>query len=598
MMFGKKLSGGVGYGAYVLLNEVSADADALGPDNKLIFATGPVQATSFPGSAKFSVISKSPLSGLYGESAAGARMGVAAKQAGYDAIIVEGEADRPKRLLINSDGGKIIDAEDLWGLDSLEANDAILKEEEKDGEKELSTASIGQAGENLVRYAAIGVDKHSFFGRSGMGAVMGSKNLKAVSVEPGDENPDIGAGVDDLNREITSKVAKEGELMRKDGTPAFVSILNEFGDVPTKNWAKGDFEYNEDISAARYTEELLKGRLPCANCPIGCHRDVKIESPEKYAAEGAGPEYETLAMIGQNCLIGNLKAIAKANEVCNRYGIDTISLGPNLGFLMEAQERGYIDKDETEVDFSWGNPDAPIEFAEKVAKRKGIGDVAAEGIKSLVEELGEESEEFAVQLKGVDLPAHDPRAFFGTSLNYATGVRGPGHERGNLQMPYLGSTLPEVGIGEEPERFSMENIPYLVARYQDWSSIWNSLVVCRFMTECGCTFSTHLDMFNATTELNYTTWDFIKAGERIFNLQRLINIKYGLSRKDEKLPPRIYEDTGEGGHEGKVPDNLDPVLDKYYELRGWTENGVPTEEHLQKLGILDLVEIDLSKILE
>ncbi|MFB6114565.1 MAG: aldehyde ferredoxin oxidoreductase family protein [Halodesulfurarchaeum sp.] len=586
--------GGSGFGAYVLLNEVPADADPLGPENTLIFATGPIQASRFPGAAKFTAVAKSPINGFYGESAAGSHWGVALKEAGYDAVIVEGEAESPKRLTITEDDARLEDASDLWGMDAYETNEAIWEAEDVVPENEMSSAAIGQAGENLVSYSAVTIDNHSFLGRSGMGAVMGSKKLKAIAVEKGDSLPPV-ADEDDvknLTRDLSRQIASETEAFQEHGTPIIVTMGEELGDVPTKNWEKGTFDGNEDIGTPKYTEEILTGRLPCVYCPIGCHRDVTVESPEKFATEGAGPEYETLAMLGQNCLIDDLKSISKVNDLCNRYGIDTIALGGILAYLMEAEERDDLDVD-TDIDLTWGNEDAPIEFVEKVAHREGIGDLAADGITSLIEDVGADTTSYAVQTKGVMVPAHDPRAFFATGLNYMTGVRGPGHERGNLQLPHYGVMFPEIGVGEEPDRFGYENIAYRTARFQDWSSIWNSLVVCRFMNEGGMTFSDMLDMYNAVTGANLSRPEFLHLSERIFQLQRLANVKFGVSAEDDTLPPRLLEATEEGGHAGEVPDGLESAIDDYYDHRGWTDEGIPTSETLERFDVTDLLGSDI-----
>lgn len=591
--------GGVGYGAYVLLDEVPADADPLGPDNKLVFATGPFQATQFPGAAKFSAIAKSPVNGFYGESAAGSHWGVALKETGHDAIIIEGEADRPLRLHVTEDGAELLDAESLWGRDAYETNEAIWAAEDADGEDELSTAAIGQAGENEVRFAAVTVDNHSFLGRSGMGAVMGSKRLKAVSIPKGSSAPEVAnpESVRDLKRDLAATLAQDGADFREHGTPGYLAVGEEYGDVPTKNWADGEFEGNETLSAPRYTEEILEGRLPCIYCPLACHRDVSVASPQQLASDGAGPEYETLAMLGQNCLIDDLKAVTHVNEMANRYGIDTISLGGTLAFLMEAQERGDLVFD-AEIDFEWGNEEALVEFTEKVAKREGIGDLAADGITALSDAVDGDDPAYAVQTKGVVVPAHDPRAFFAVSLNYATGVRGPGHERGNLQLPYLGGTLPEAGITSTPDRFDLEGAAYLTARYQDWSSLWNSLVVCRFMTEGGMTFSDMHEMYNETTGAAKSRQELLHDAERVFQLQRLANVKFGVTAADDELPPRLLEDTGEGGHEGEVPGDYENHLDEYYDHRGWDEDGIPTRDTLRQFDIPALLDGSIPQVAE
>ncbi len=584
----KKILGGSGLGAYILYTDVSKETEAYDPGNMLIFATGPFQASKLSGVGKWSVISKSPMNGYYGEANAGGNFGINLKRIGYDALTIEGESEKPCYLYVGEGCCETRDAEKLWGLDSYETINRIRKELDED----VSVAAIGQAGENLVRFACITVDKNSFAGRTGMGGVMGSKKLKAIAVEEGDLNTPITRPekLEELRREINQNLVKEKSGLREHGTPKSMKLWEETGDVPIKNWKRGSWkEGNEKLASPKYTETILKGRNPCKFCVVGCHREVEVEEPKKYEMEGAGPEYETLGMIGENCLIDDLKCVAKANDLCNRYGMDTISTGSIISFLMEARNKGHIPEDVLEADLEWGNGDAALEIIEKIGERNEIGDTLAEGIVEASEELGEETKKYAMHVKKVDVPAHDPRAHFAVALNYATGVRGPGHERGNLQIPYHGDLLPEAGISKTPDRFSMENIEYLTARYQDWSSLYNSLIMCRFMIGNTIRFGKQVDILNAITGWDFHDYDLLKMGERIFNLQRLVNIKFGLKKDEERIPDRFYEATDEGGHAGEAPENLKPYLEKYYEIRGWNENGVPTEETIRRLGLNSII---------
>jgi aldehyde:ferredoxin oxidoreductase len=586
----EKIIGGVGFGAYVLYNEVSNETSPLGAENKVIFSTGPFQATNLPGSAKWVAITKSPMSSFYSDSAAGSDFGIQLKKAGYDAMVIEGKADRPIFLEIENENIEFCDAKEIWGKDTYET-DAVLK---KDYSKEdFSIAAIGQGGENLVKFASVIVDKHSALGRCGIGAVLGSKKLKAICIKGNKEievaNEDK---VKELRRELTKKISKTTTTLKRHGTPSYMSIGEGFGDVPIKNWRVGSWkEGNKKLGAPIYTDTILKGRLACPNCPIGCHRYIKVDSPKKYKMEGAGPEYETLAMIGENCLIDSLSAVAKANDLCNRYGIDTISTGASIAFLMECFEKGFINETSTDgLDLTWGNADSVIQLIKKIVFREGFGNILAEGIRYAAEKINPKTKELAVEVKGIGLPAHDPRAFFAVALNYATGVRGPGHERGNLQIPYQGILLPELGINKKPQRFKMKGIDYLTAKYQDWSSLWNSLVVCRFMIEGGMTLTDMLDCLKAITGWNMHLYDLAKAGERIFTLQRLVNTKYGVTRKDDTLPRRIFQPTSEGPHAGKIPKPFEQSLEDYYRLRGWDENGIPQKERIVQLNISDILE--------
>lgn len=584
----KKTIGGSGFGAYILLKEVPENVSPLSPENMIIFATGPFQASKISGVGKWTVASKSPSNGYYGESSAGGDFGINLKKNGFDSLIISGKSQDPACLHIEEDSCEIREANDLWGLDSFESAEKIRN----NFGSGCSIATIGIAGENLVRFACIVVDKHSFAGRSGMGAVLGSKNLKGIVIKNGGKNPPISKPekLKKIREEISKKLAEEKSGLRKHGTPQNMDFWEETGDIPVKNWRKGSWsEGNKKLGAPRYSEKILEGRKACKYCLVGCHRHVKVEEPEKYGMEGPGPEYETLAMIGENCLIDDLECVAKANDLCNRFGLDTITVGSVLGFLMEAFEKGYLENESLEID--WGDGETALEIIEMIGERRGLGDIFAEGLKEAVEEINPEMEEFAVQVKNVEIPAHDPRAHFAVALNYVTGVRGAGHERGNLQMPYHGNLLPEAGILNPPDRFSMDNIEYLTAKYQDWSSLYNSLVMCRFMIGQTIDFKKQIEILNAITGWGWDAGEGLKAGERIFNLQRLVNTKFGLSRNEEKLPDRLYQTTKEGGHAGKAPENLEPYLQKYYELRGWDEQGKPKKEKLKELGLTDILKL-------
>jgi len=581
----KSLIGGVGYGAYVLYNEVSKEVSPLGPDNKIIFSTGPFQATNLPGSAKFVAITKSPMNSFFSTSAAGADFGLALKKAGYDALIIEGKANKPVYLEIENEKISFNDANELWGKDTYETTD-IIKEDY--GKKDFSVAVIGQAGENLIKFAAINVDKHSFFGRTGMGAVLGSKNIKAICVK-GDKDIKVADKnkVKELRKELTRKIAEATSDFGKHGTSVYMGFAESVGEAPIKNWSGGTWSKgNKKLGAPTYTETIFKKRLPCPNCPIGCHRYVKVDFPEKYKMEGPGPEYETLAYLGENLLIDDLSAVAKAGELCNRYGMDTMEVGGIIGFLMECYEKGFIDKEDINgLDLTWGNADATIELIKMIAFRNNFGDVLANGILPTVEKIDPKTRDFAVEVKGICIGAHDPRARFGQALNFATGPVGPHHENANLSLPYWGVLLPELGIDKIPQPFEMEGTEYLVAKYQDWAALYNSLVVCRFMMEGeAMRFGDMVDCLNAITGWNIPLNEVAKTTERIFTLERMVNTKFGLTKKNDVLPKRILEATSEGPHVGKAP-KLEPTLRKYYELRGWDENGVPRKEKIVELGL-------------
>jgi aldehyde:ferredoxin oxidoreductase len=291
-------------------------------------------------------------------------------------------------------------------------------------------------------------------------------------------------------------------------------------------------------------------------------------------------------MLGGACLIDDVKAIAKANDLCNRYGLDTISAGAFVAFTIECFEKGILKGKKGEFSITWGDKDAMIELIHQIGKKEGIGALFANGIVPASKKIGKKAEEIAMHVKGLDMPAHDPRAYFALALNYATGNRGACHERGNPQVASMGPLLPEIGQNEVADRFKMENSEFLAAKYQDYSALCNSICLCKFMLFGGFGLTRMLDCMNAVTGWNWTMEDFLKAGERIFNLQRMVNVKYGVSRKDDKLPKRVFEAAKEGGRAGQAPYDFESALDRYYRLRGWDSGGKPIREKITELGLL------------
>ncbi|MCR4398182.1 MAG: aldehyde ferredoxin oxidoreductase family protein [Firmicutes bacterium] len=587
----KAFTGGSGYGAKVILEEATAETDPLGPENPLVFAVGAYQAGFNPGNAKWSVVAKSPLTGTYGDSAGGADFGVALKRAGYDALVVKGAADRPVYLVVDEDRVEIRDAENLWGLDAYDATDAV-KAAEKDSR--YSVACIGPAGERLVKIACIVADGHSFAGRCGLGAVMGSKRLKAVAVK-GNGSVQVAdpEGVKRLSRRLFREIAAAARAngLREHGTPNLCITAEAFGDMPIKYWS-GDVwpEGAKKIGAPNYTEVLKAKPLPCANCPAGCHRIVEVTEPAEYAVRGPGPEYETLGMLGSNLLIDDPKAIAKANDVCNRLGIDTISAGGCVGFAMECFERGWLSREETGIDLAWGDGDAAIELLAQIGRRDGFGAVFADGTLAAAKKMHPEAERLVAHVKGLDLPAHDARACWSLAVNYATSTRGACHMRGAVEDVEMGGFfVPELGIVKDWSRFFVpEHKSELAVKLQDYGTWMNSLVICAFMVDGGELSMTSLvELFNAVTGWGWSIDDAMKAGARIFNAQRLVNLRDGHGRHTDTIPLKMTIPAMDGFRAGKAPVPFDAYLNEYYALRRWDERGRPTRECLEDLGLLD-----------
>lgn len=584
--------GGAGIGAKILWEETSSETNPFDADNKLIFAGGPFQGHPVPGSAKFSIISKSPLTNTYADSAAGARWGPSFKRAGYDVLVIQGKSENPVYIYIEDDEVKIRDARDVWGMDSYQAVDQIRKEI---GDPRASVATIGQAGEKLVKIACIVVDKHSFAGRCGLGAVMGSKNLKAVVVKGSKKVPVSNLSqLKNYNHKYFKEINKasiESEL-RLHGTPVLCITAEGFGDMPIKYWTEDTWpEGAKKIGAPNYTEVLGAKPYPCLYCPIGCHRNIEIQSPEKYKLKGIGPEYETLGMLGTNLLIDDVKAISIANDLCNRLGMDTISAGACIGLAMECYEKGIITKRDTAgMELKWGDPDVLIELVKQIGNKVGFGSIFSEGTVQAAKKLGKNALELVVQVKGLDFPAHDARACWGLVPTYATGTRGACHMRGVEEDAEMsGFYIPEIGVSQEHAKFfNSEGKAHLAVKMQDYCALINSLVLCVFMPDGGgLSFTSILNIFNSITGWDWDIQEAMTCGERIFTLQRLINLRDGYTKKDDKLPPKMYVPAKKGFRAGKIPP-VNDLLNEYYELRGWDKEGRPTKEKLEKLNLMML----------
>ncbi|MFP3952968.1 MAG: aldehyde ferredoxin oxidoreductase family protein [Candidatus Bipolaricaulota bacterium] len=580
--------GGSGLATRYLYEEVPPGTDPLSSDNKIIFATGPFQGTSVPGSAKWSVVSRSPLTETFSVSTAGAEWGIRFKRTGLDLLIIEGKSRTPVFLWLTDDGAEIRRADQLWGADAI---DTVDKVKNIIGEPTASVATVGPGGETGVGCACITADKHSFAGRTGLGAVMGSKNLKAIAVKGGKSVPVADPeGLKELNRELFSRI---GDSMRDTynahGTPGDLMFCEQEGDLPIKNWEESSWtEGAKKISAPRFTEELQAESWPCLSCSIGCHRRITTEYKGE-SIQGAGAEYETLGMIGSNCLIDDLKALSKANDLCNRLGLDTISAGSYAAFTMECYEKGLIPESELGgLRPTWGNADFVLNFISEVGTGTGFGRIFDRGFESATEFLGTETKELAVQVKNLSFPAHDPRTHFSLAINYATSPRGACHLRGYPHIGELGiMLLPEIGFDEPPEKFCMKNQAKLTAVFQDLATLHDSLVICIFQPIAGMTLSEVTQLFNSITGRDHSPKKLMEAGERGFTLQRLINVNDGVDRSADRLPPKMFQPGKTGKRKGKTPEPFEKTLLEYYSYRGWNSNGIPTNDTLRRLKLVN-----------
>lgn len=585
----EKYVGGVGVEAKILYEETTPETDPLGPENVLMAVTGPFTGTVVPSSSRHHMMARSPLTGILGESNVGGSWGVHFKKTGFDGIVIIGKSDHPIYLWIHDGGVEFRDARTIWGKDSYESAD-FLKSETSE---KATVAVIGPAGERLARLASIphigNIVRAA--ARTGLGAVMGSKNLKAM-VAYGTKDVPV-AKQDVLQEEIKAilpHIRKATETFGKYGTSGGIDNYEKIGNFPIKNWREGRWAGASKISGVTMHDTILARRGACLRCPIACGRHVKISEGPYAPLDCEGPEYETIGIFGGACVVDDLAAIAKANDICNRYGMDTLSVGGTIAFAMEAYEKGILTKKDTDgIELIWGSGKALVEVVHKMGKGEGIGKLMTEGSKRMAETLGRNALEFAIHVKGLEPSAHDPRRFFSQALSYATAARGACHNA-SWSHPYeLSLSMQEIGILEPQDPYQMEGKAEFTAKLQDLMCVTDSLIICRF-SQVGkaVTVTNHVDWLNMITGLGIDIPEYMKVGERIFNLKRTYNSRLGVSRKDDFLPPRFMtlNRTGEDLTNQLPP--MGQLLSDYYNYRKWSEDGIPTPGKLEELDLNEL----------
>jgi aldehyde:ferredoxin oxidoreductase len=566
--------GGRGLAVKILYDELKIDCDPLGPDNMLIFINGPMTLTGVFSSGRYMVVTKSPLTGTICSSNSGGYFPAAFKTAGYDAIILQGKAHTPVYLWINDDHVEIRDAGHLIGLDTRETVNVLRRETHK----EARVSCIGPAGENLVRYAAIMNDADRAAARSGVGAVMGSKNLKAIAIR-GTKGVKVAFPEEFLRIPVMAAHIKKSELgfaFEKFGTPLFADVMNAANTMPTKNFQEGFFEDADLINGAEMIDRTLIRSKACYGCALNCGRNTRLPPDSKYKGYGDGPEYETIFALGSNILVGDLDALTKMNYVCNEMGMDTMDAGTTLATIMELYEKGHISEKEIGFPLVWGDADNCIKLLKMIAKTEGFGKQAAMGGKYLADKFG--APDVFMGSKGQGFAGYHPRAMVGQGLLYATSSEGGNHTTGNTIQREIN------GIPVPMDPLTPEGKAELVIMRQNETAFVEACGVCIFpymLLEEGTGLLA--EFYSAAIGKKYTEADVRKIGERIINLERLFNGLLGFSRKDDTLPRRLTEEphnkgTGEGN---TVP--LNQMLDTYYELRGWTPEGNPTEAKLKEL---------------
>ena len=578
--------GGKGIGARILLEELTGKEDPLSPENILVFATGPLQGTGMMGAGRHAVLSLSPKTRSVADSYVGGFFGHELGRSGYDGIIVRGRANSPVYISLIEGKAGIHSANGLWRK-GVGETDRILRERHPGGR----VAAIGIAGENLVQMACIMHDITRSAGRPGLGAVMGAKNLKAIVVRGTEEKPlrDPAGFKEKMAAHLAETYDDGAKRFGEYGTPGGVVWLSEQGILPTKNFQEGTFDAAEEIGGERLHDTILVDRDTCAGCPIRCKRVVEAEfSGRKVDPLFGGPEYETTAAFGSLCMNDDLAVISLANQLCNDYGLDTISAGVAVAFLMEASEKGLI-----EERIPWGDGEKTIEIVEMIAHREGIGDRIAGGLESFAEEL---RAEFAMTIKGVEVPMHEPRGKQALGISYATSPRGATHMEGiHDTMLEIDRPTPELGVDRAYDRFTLLDKPKLAKIYEDLRSFTNSLVLCAFTVRTtGERYNLPRirEILEATTGIGLTSEGMLEVGERNYALMRLHAARAGYTTDRDALPNRFHVPLPRGASAGRPvdPEEFERAIDAYYEARGYDRHG-PTDERLRRLGMDDLIGV-------
>lgn len=584
----KKWLGGSGFAVDIVSKMVPTHADPLGPDNILGFFTGPLTGTVVPSSGRHCVAGKSPLTNIWGEASIGGSWGRALKYAGYDSVIVTGQASEPVYIWINDDEIEIRPAGKLWGMDTYEIEGAIRSLTHP----KAQVLSIGPAGERLSRIAGIFSDgsEGRTAARCGLGAIAGAKKLKAIAVY----------GAKTLNyvekdkllksiREVIPNILANSKGLADLGTAGLVIPCEKIGDFPVKNWKEGSWEEGAmKINGVVLKDKYLIKQFHCSGCPIGCGRTISIKNGKYPDVYGGGPEYETLGLFGGSCMIDDLETICYANELCNRYGIDTIEVGNLIAFCMEAYEKGIITKDDTEGrEIRWGDSEIFLNLVKEIGEGSGLGLILNQGFPGVIRRFGNRAKEIGIFTKGLSFPAHDPRASNSLAVGYATSNRGACHcdsfsykFAGNKVMSQL------LGIDRPIDRFEKKGQGILAAKAQNLMAIFDSVAMCKF-TIFGGSVTPKLiaEWLTYTTGLEWSVEELLQCGERIFNMKRLYNIKCGIDRNDDSLPQRIIKEPRDRGGAAENLPPLELMLDEYYEYRGWDQQGVPRKDKLASLGI-------------
>ncbi len=585
--------GGRGFNSKGLYDEIPAGTDPLGPDNKLFISTGPLVGTTFPTASRFNISAKSPQTGILGDSNAGGHLAPEIKFAGYDQIVLEGRSREHVYVFVDDDEISFRDASHLWGMDVYEADEAIRSDL---GDRRVQTAVVGPAAERGVRFAGVYANLMRAAARTGMGTVMASKGVKALVVRGSGSvevaHPRMFEG---LVEEIEGEIYAHEQYWprRRMGTTRILMMANAMGFLPTRHYTSGTFEHAREVSGERLAEEFNVKNRGCFACTIPCSRFYAVKEGEFAGLYGEGPEYEALGSFTSRVGNGDLGLALKANDLCNRLGLDALTAGECISWAMELYERGLLTREEADgLDLSWGNGEAILALIEKIANRDGFGDILADGSRAAAEKLGR-GVDLTMQVKGLDIIMADPRGLKGFGLGYAVSSRGGDHLRSEpfLELsddPAIGERM--FGVPEATLRLADRGKGKLVSYFEDWNAVIDALEPCKNIMQNMeiLTFERASRVIEACTGLRLSPADVRRVGERIINVERAFNVREGIRRRDDALPRRFREETlAEGASRGTVFDQ-EPMLDEYYDERGWDkETGIPYAKTLERLGLVE-----------
>ena len=581
----RKYLGGKGLGAYLLYRHLKPDTNPLGPGNIMIFVTGPLTGTTFPTVSRSGVITKSPLTGTFLDSYSGGFFGTQMTWAGFDALVVTGMAAEPTYILVNNGKISLMDAQGLWGLSTSECEQQLKDAHKTEEAERISVAAIGQAGENGVKFANI-INEKRAHGRGGAGAVMGSKNLKAVVLKGDGKFPLADEpGFREIVKRCRKKIADhpmtgKGGVFPKMGTMMTVDLTQETGTLPTKNWQENTFGLSEKINGEAFLKYSVRPRA-CFACPIGCSRDTRaLQRGREYITEG--PDYETIYAMGSNCDIGDPEVIIAADRLCDDYGMDTISCGVAIGFAMECFERGLITREDTGgIELIFGNGDALLDTIVLIGKREGIGELLSEGVMRASGKIPGTGD-FAMHVKGLELPGYDPRGMKGQGLTYALSDRGGCHVRSNTLRTEL------LGLPEPIDRYGYTDKAAMVWNLQLAYATCDCIIACLFGA-FAITPEDFAEAISAATGWDLTLEELRTIAERAWNTTRLFNVREGFTKQDDTLPGRLFAQSSTAGPskgQGVDRDAFEKMIEDYYGVAGWDRaTGIPTDEKLKALGI-------------